>query len=143
MHLFSHSALAHGVPLPAEWAVLVAVSIMYWALGQITGVAKTSVAGTAWNRGNRETEPEVPAWVKRTEKAQKNLLESYPFFLSLVVALGFTGKSTELSTAGAILWFACRLAHAGLFMAGITGWRTVAYLASLAGLGVMLFTLAV
>lgn len=127
--------------MPAEWTVLVAVSALYWAFGQITGVAKTRVAGTAWNRGNRETEPEVPAWVGRTERAQRNLLESYPLFLSLVVVLSLSGKLNHLSALGASLWFACRLAHAGLFMAGITGWRTVAYLASLVGLGMMLVAL--
>jgi uncharacterized MAPEG superfamily protein len=128
--------------MPLEWTVLVAVSGLYWALGQITGVAKTQVAGTAWNRSNRDTEPEVSPWVKRTERAQRNLLESYPLFLSLVVVLGLSGRSDQLSALGALLWFACRLAHAGLFMAGVTGWRTGAYLLSLVGLALMLVSLA-
>lgn len=122
--------------------VLVAASAMYWALGQITGLAKTRVAGRAWNRSNRETEPEVAPWVRRTERAQSNLLESYPLFLSLVVVLTFSGKNSDWSALGSLVWLACRLAHAGFFVAGITGWRTWAYLGSLVGLAMMLLTLA-
>lgn len=126
----------------AEWTVLVAVSALYWGLGQVTGVAKTRVAGTEWNKGNRESEPEVAPWVQRTEKAQKNLLESYPLYLSLAVVLSLVDKLGTVSALGALIWFGCRLAHAGFFMAGITGWRTLAYLGSLVGLAMMVFALA-
>ena len=125
-----------------EWLGLVLISGMYWGLGQVTGVAKTKVAGKAWNRGNRETEPPVPEWVHRTERAQRNLLESYPLFLSLVVVLTFSQHLGRLSALGASVWVLARLAHAGLFMAGVTGWRTVAYLVSLVGLGLMTVALA-
>ena len=129
--------------MPIEWSLLVAISGVYWGLGQVTGVAKTKVAGVDWNRGNRETDPPVPGWVTRTEKAQKNLLESYPLFLSLVVVLTFANKLGGMATLGALVWFAARLAHAALFMKGITGWRTGAYLVSLVGLGLMFTALAI
>lgn len=128
--------------MPAEWMALVTASALYWALGQITGVAKTRVAGREWNRSNRDTEPLVAPWVTRTERAQRNLLESYPLFLSLVVVLTFAGKCGTLSALGSLVWLGCRFAHAGFFMAGITGWRTWAYLGSLVGLAMMLVNLA-
>jgi uncharacterized MAPEG superfamily protein len=127
--------------MPVEWPILVIISAFYWGLGQVTGIAKTKVAGTAWNRGNRETDPPVPEWVTRTEKAQRNLLESYPLFLSLVLVLSLSHHLSDLSALGAGIWFAARLAHAALFMAGVTGWRTGAYLVSLVGLGLMAIAL--
>ena len=137
-----NEALLSTTPMPCEWPALVAASILYWGLGQVTGVAKTRVAGTEWNRSNRETEPEVPAWVHRTERAQRNLLESYPLFLSLVVVLSLSHKTSHLSGLGALIWLGCRFLHAGLYMAGVTGWRTGAYLGSLVGLSMMVFALA-
>ena len=128
--------------MPAEYSALVAAGALYWALGQITGVAKTRVAGTEWNRSNRDTEPPVEPWVTRTERAQRNLLESLPLFMALVVVLGLSGKTSGLSGLGALIWLGSRFAHAGFFMAGITGWRTWAYLASLGGLATMIFALA-
>lgn len=127
--------------MPAEYGALVAAGALYWALGQITGVAKTRVAGTEWNRSNRDTEPPVEPWVARTERAQRNLLESLPLFMALVVVLGLSGKTSAISGLGALIWLGCRFAHAGFFMAGITGWRTWAYLASLVGLLLMIFAL--
>jgi uncharacterized MAPEG superfamily protein len=124
-----------------ELQALVAAGFLYWGLGQVLAIGKIRSAGLAWGMGNRDTEPETAAWVKRAQKAQSNLLESLPLFTALVLAAFFGQRLSANTELGAAIWIVSRLAHAAIFIAGITFWRTIAYYASLAGLGVMLCAL--
>lgn len=121
-----------------ELQMLVAAGLLYWLLGQVTALGKIRSAGLAWGMGNRDSEPDTPGWVKRTERAQRNLLESLPLFTALVVSAHLSGRLSANTELGATIWMAARAAHAAVFVAGITFWRTIAYYASLAGLGIML-----
>lgn len=72
-------------------------------------------------------------FVGRLLRATKDLLKTYPAFMALALAL---------VVAGAWLWFAARLADAGLGAASAAFLRRVAWLASVAGLVMMLIRLA-
>lgn len=120
--------------LPLELQVLIACGFLHFGLAQLGGLAKTSSAGLAWGVGNRDTQPEFPGWIKRTEMAQRNLGESLPLFTILVLAVLLTNQSDRWSQLGAWLFLGCRLAHAGLFIAGITGLRTLAFQLSAVGM---------
>lgn len=122
--------------LPLELQVLVASGFLHYGLAQFAGFGKVTAAGPGWGMGNRDKleQPEFPAWVRRTEMAQRNLGESLPLFTILVLTAilsGQTGRQTEL---GSWLFLGGRLAHAGTFILGIPGLRTVAYFVAVAGM---------
>ncbi len=120
-----------------EIKVMIGIGFLYWFLGHLAVPTKTRIAGLAWNLGNRDTEPEFPAWVKRTERAQRNLLESLPLYFALAIACHVAGISNSWTQLGAWLFFGGRLAHALVFVAGITFVRTIAYGTAVAGLLLM------
>jgi uncharacterized MAPEG superfamily protein len=78
---------------------------------------------------------------RRLYRALKNLLETYPAFIALVVALVVTGKTGGLAATGAGLWLAARVIFVVIYAAGIPVVRTLVWLASLVGLILMLIRL--
>lgn len=107
---------------------LVANAIWGWALVSFEGSAKTRAAGLEWNQGNRETEPDVPAWVKRCGRAIANHKENFPFFLTAVVVVHLAGKADRWSAIAAVLYVIARALHGVLYTAGVTRLRSLAYL---------------
>lgn len=120
--------------LALELQVLLACGFLHFGLAQLAGFGKTSNAGIAWGLGNRDIEPDFPAWVKRTEKAHRNLGESLPLFTILVLTCLLSGVSGRLTELGAWLFLAGRLAHAFTFVAGITYLRSVVFFVGVAGM---------
>jgi uncharacterized MAPEG superfamily protein len=84
--------------------------------------------------GNRDTAFEVPPWTGRAQRAHANLLETLPVFAALVLVAHVSGKADELTALGAILYFASRVAHAAVYIAGLVGIRTIVFMAGMAGL---------
>jgi len=78
---------------------------------------------------------------RRLYRALKNLLETYPAFIALVVALVVTGKTGGLAATGAGLWLAARVIYVLIYAAGVPVVRTVVWLASIVGLILMLIRL--
>jgi len=121
--------------LPLELQVLVACGFLHFGLAQLGGLAKTSSAGWAWGVGNRDGyQPDFPSWVRRTDMAHRNLGESLPLFTILVLAVLLSGQSDRVSQLGAWVFLGARLAHAVLFILGVTGLRTLAFQASVLGM---------
>jgi len=78
---------------------------------------------------------------RRLYRALKNLLETYPAFIALVVALVVTGKTGGLAATGAGLWLAARVIYVLIYTAGVPVVRTLVWLASIVGLILMLIRL--
>ena len=66
----------------------------------------------------------------RLLRALHNLLETYPAFIALVLALAVTGKTGGLGAAGAWLWLAARVIYIVLYATGIPVVRTLVWTAS-------------
>jgi uncharacterized MAPEG superfamily protein len=77
----------------------------------------------------------------RLGRALKNLLETYPAFIALALALVVTGKAGGIGATGAWLWLTARVFYVVLYAAGIPVARTVAWFASILGLLLMLIRL--
>lgn len=120
-----------------ELKVMLATGFLYWFLGHVSVPTKTRIAGLAWNMGNRETQPEFPAWTQRADRAQRNLLESLPLYFALAICLYAQGVSNGYTQLGAWLFLGGRLAHAFIFIAGIPILRSLAYGTAMAGMMLM------
>ncbi|MGB9365111.1 MAG: MAPEG family protein [Xanthobacteraceae bacterium] len=77
----------------------------------------------------------------RAERALRNLLETYPAFVALTLALVVSNKTGSWGALGAQIWLAARIVHVSLYMAGVPRVRTVVWGIALLGLIMMLLRL--
>jgi uncharacterized MAPEG superfamily protein len=77
----------------------------------------------------------------RLLRALRNLLETYPAFVALVLALAVTGKVGGIAATGAIIWLVARVIYVLIYAAGVPVLRTLVWLASIIGLVLMLIRL--
>jgi uncharacterized MAPEG superfamily protein len=89
--------------------------------------------GMEWALGNRDQPLEVPPWVSRAERAHRNLVENLVPFAILVLSAYVGGKLGWLSGLGSVLFFLGRVAHAAVYMAGITMVRTAVFFVAMLG----------
>ena len=77
----------------------------------------------------------------RFKRALENLLETYPAFVALALALVVTGKSGGIAATGAWVWHAARVVYVPLYAFGVPAVRTLAWVVSVVGLLMMLVRL--
>jgi uncharacterized MAPEG superfamily protein len=111
------------------WSVaLTVVLVVVATLGAMHQVGLPKLAG------NRENMPELQGWGGRAERAHRNMLESLVLFAILVLAARALNVSNNLTVLGAQLFFWGRVAHAVLYIVGVSWVRTAAWAVSVAGL---------
>ena len=77
----------------------------------------------------------------RLPRSLHNMLETYPAFVALALALAVTGKTGGLGATGALVWIAARMVFTLFFVAGVPVLRTLAWFASIFGLVLMVVRL--
>lgn len=77
----------------------------------------------------------------RLKRALENLLETYPAFVALALALAVTGKAGGIAATGAWVWLAARVVYVPLYAFGVPAMRTLVWVASIVGLLMMLVRL--
>jgi uncharacterized MAPEG superfamily protein len=95
--------------------------------------ANTQV-GLATLAGNRGEPLQLTGIAGRALRAHRNMLESLPLFIALVLLAQVAGKANALTLLGARLFFWGRLAHWLIYIAGIPWLRTLAWAVSVVGL---------
>jgi len=102
-------------------------------------VARTSQYGLKWNTGPRdEAVPEISPMGGRLKRAQDNLFETLPLFIAAVLVAHISGRETEMVTRGAEIWFAARVVYVPLYAFGVRQIRSLVWLVSIAGLGMVI-----
>ncbi len=91
--------------------------------------------------GNRETPVEGKGWLGRAQRAHRNILETLVLFAILVLVAHVTGKANAATAMGAAIYFWARVAHAAIYVAGITWVRSLAFGISMVGLVMILLQL--
>ena len=77
----------------------------------------------------------------RLKRALENLLETYPAFVALALALAVTGKTGGIAATGAWVWLIARVVYMPLYAFGVPAVRTLAWVVSVVGLLMMLVRL--
>lgn len=104
--------------------------------------ASTSEYGIAWNLSPRdEKKPELKGVKGRIERSFKNFQETFPFFVAAVVLVTVSNQSSPITSLGAQIYFGARLVYIPLYIAGIPVVRSLVWLSSLIGIGMMLTAL--
>ncbi|MBB4065218.1 MAPEG family protein [Gellertiella hungarica] len=94
--------------------------------------------GYGQENANRDNDPEPGLMAGRGIRAFRNFLETYPLFLALVLATSLSGHSGFLTQWGAWLWLIARALYLPAYIFGLGYGRSAIWMASLAGLGMML-----
>jgi uncharacterized MAPEG superfamily protein len=102
----------------------------------------TKELGRSWNAGPRD-EGQQPTSVRagRAARASKNYQETYPAFIGLLLGLAFMGDGTGLGITGAWFWLIARIVYIPLYLGGVAYIRSLAWIVSLLGLGLMMIGL--
>lgn len=125
--------------MPTELTLLGASTILLFVHVMIQGQTATRDRGLAWNAGARDGEqaPLGPL-AGRAARALANFQETYPVFIALALGLAVTGQTGGVGATGALLWFAARIAYIPLYLLGVPYIRSLAWMASMLGLLLML-----
>ena len=122
--------------MTVEFQVLAFTLIL--ALVQIgwAAAARTSELGLKWNAGPRDGETPPPGKLAgRLIRAQANLFETLPIFAAAVIMAQITDKDgVMLTLVGTHLYLFGRLVYLPLYALGVSYLRSLAWIASLAGL---------
>lgn len=115
--------------MPIELAILAWASLFGIAQLFITAAVRTRAYGTGWNVGARDTTPieRATPLVGRLERAQANLMETFPLFAAVVLAVAIADRTNASTTMGAWLYLAGRLVYLPLYVAGVPFVRTLAW----------------
>jgi uncharacterized MAPEG superfamily protein len=100
--------------------------------------ARTAQYGLKWNTGARDEEmPPLNPRAQRLQRAQANLFETLPLFIGVVLIAHVAGRTGEMSALGAQIYFWARVAYVPLYAFGVRGLRSLAWLVSIVGLGMV------
>ncbi|MEA9357671.1 MAPEG family protein [Bacteriovorax sp. PP10] len=102
----------------------------------------TAQRGIKWNLSPRdEKAPELTGVAGRMDRAFKNFMETFPFFIVAIVIVQITQMQSSSSSIGAMLYFWARLLYVPLYAAGIPGVRTFVWVISFVGIIMVLSAL--
>lgn len=117
------------------WLLAATVVLGLAQIGLASLVAKKQT-GIAWSVGPRDEPRPVIGVAARLERAQRNLMETLPFFVAAILLVHVAGRETWLSALGAHLYFWGRLAYVPAYAAGVPWVRSVLW--NVATLGIVL-----
>ena len=102
-------------------------------------VVRTGQYGLKWNTGPRdEAVPEISPMGGRLKRAQDNLFETLPLFIAAMLVAHISGRETDMVTLGAEIWFVARVVYVPLYAFGVRQIRSLVWLVSIAGLGMVI-----
>ena len=100
---------------------------------------KTRQYGSKWNVGPRDEELPPPSpLVGRLARAQANFFETFPVMVAAVLIVGAAGLADRSTAIGAWLWLGARIVYLPLYAMGIPYLRSLAWVASLLGIVLVL-----
>jgi uncharacterized MAPEG superfamily protein len=116
--------------------VLAIVQIM------LPAAARNKETGIEYNAGPRDSEgPPVGKITGRLMRAQKNLYETLPLFAAAVLIAHVADRDGALTLWGSSLFLAARVVYLPLYALGIPFIRSMVWLVSLFGLGLVLLAI--
>lgn len=101
----------------------------------VAAAAMTHQRGLGWNVSARDGQAAALTGVAaRLDRASKNFLETFPFFVAAVLAVVVAQKTSADTALGVQLYFWARVAYVPIYAAGIPYLRTAVYGVAIWGL---------
>lgn len=122
-----------------EWTMLVSSCIFGLLQLFVTAGAATKQRGFQWNVGPRDGTPQPLTGVAgRMDRAFRNFMETFPFFLAAIFFAHFTGRTNSQTALGAELYLGARILYFPIYALGITYLRTALWGLSIIGITMVL-----
>ncbi|HYX47700.1 MAG TPA: MAPEG family protein [Sphingomicrobium sp.] len=103
---------------------------------------KTAQYGRKWNIGARdEAMPAPNPLTGRTMRAQANFEETFPIAIVALIGVVLANRTSSLTALGGWIWLVARLVYLPIYAAGIPVIRTIVFIISMVGLGMVLWPL--
>ena len=103
---------------------------------------KTKQYGPRWNMGARDEKlPPLHPLAGRLTRAQANFQETLPIAIVALIGVVLAGRTSDTTALGAWIWLGARLAYLPVYALGIPMIRTLIFLVSMIGLGMVLWPL--
>lgn len=83
--------------------------------------------GVRWSLGNRESDFQVPPWIQRACRAQRNHWDAVIPFTALVLTAHVSETANEMTALVATVFFGLRVLYSVIYVAGITTIRSVVW----------------
>jgi uncharacterized MAPEG superfamily protein len=120
--------------MPVELKIL-ACSIGLGLIYVLVATAlSTAQRGLNWNVGNRAQSAPLTGVAARAQRANRNFLETFPFFAAAVLAVVLLKTNSPQTALGAQLYFWARVAYLPIYLIGIPYLRSLVWAVSLWGL---------
>jgi uncharacterized MAPEG superfamily protein len=105
---------------------------------------KTRQYGTAWNVGARdESLPPLNPVAGRLARAQVNFQETFPIAIVALLGVVAADRTSSWTALGGWVWLGARAIYLPLYGFGVPVVRTLVFVVSLVGLGIVLSPLLV
>jgi len=125
--------------LPGELTILALATLLGLVQLLVAGRVNNGQRGLAWNLGARDAAPPpVTAVAGRLERASRNFMESFPFFVAAVLLAVVSSRLSWFTLLGCYTYFAARVVYWPLYAFGVPGVRTLVWLVSIIGLCMVL-----
>ena len=140
------------LPLPGLTLGGLSVEFTVLALSIVLGLVQLLVSarmvngqrGLAWNLGARDGEPpSVSPLAGRLDRAYRNFMETFPFLVAAILAADATGRLGWMTLVGSQVYLLARIVYIPLYAAGVPAIRTIVWLISILGLGLVIAALFV
>jgi uncharacterized MAPEG superfamily protein len=103
---------------------------------------KTAQYGRKWNVGARDEALPPPTPVTgRTMRAQANFLETFPIAIVALIGVVLANRTSALTALGGWIWLGARVVYLPLYAAGVPVIRTIVFMISMVGLGMVIWPL--
>ncbi len=119
------------------WSILLGFVHLFAGSGAVA-----AQNGMKWAAGPRDEQPEPTRIAARLQRANRNFLETFPYFAVAVLIVHALGRESSTTALGAEIYLAGRVLYLPLYAAGTPMVRTLAWGASLVGIFMVLSALA-
>lgn len=127
--------------MTTELSMLLYTTLLFFLLLAVTAAFGTTKMGIPWAFGNRQEPADAGATGARLKRAVENHKEGLVLFLPVVLIISVADLSSSQTVLGAQIYFYCRLAHAVTYALGIAYVRSIAWIAGIVGLAMMVIGL--
>ena len=119
-------------------AVLIGLVHLLWA-----SAAAQPQRGLKWNVGPRDEPVVLTGMAGRLERAFANFRETFPLFAAAVIVTYLSGRIGYLTAHGALIYVAARALYMPLYAFGVPVVRSIVWLISFIGIGIVLAAMVV
>ncbi|MEM8637648.1 MAG: MAPEG family protein [Cyanobacteria bacterium P01_G01_bin.54] len=110
-------------------------------LNHLPALARMQTAGVQWALSNRAENPNIPDWVGRADRAQRNHLDNLALIATIVLLAHAVGRVDHITAIAAVVITTSRISHSLFYLIGQPLARSLSYFVSILALGAIVLHL--